>query len=283
VIKRFAFLILSLFFISSLAFARPRMVYKILVSDRLGGRHVIYTSFDPVTYWSLNGGRVFIEQLTVLGRWTVEDNGVLYAKDLRATEPAGIPDNQVSDNKKDASNHVVRAQDPEPSQPAEPQPIRNNPFAARTRKSSSQDKELAIRSSKSNTPKNPRAELNRIAREIARRYDIPPNLLKALIQVESGWNPHAVSNKGAKGLTQLTDATAKALGVKDVFDPWQNIEAGARYLRMQMDRFRDLKLALAAYNCGPGRVARGTIPNSSIRFAESVLRLKTILDSADEK
>jgi len=89
---------------------------------------------------------------------------------------------------------------------------------------------------------------------------VPPNLLAALVEVESGGNPRAVSPAGAIGLTQLMPSTARALGVNP-YDPWENLLGGARYLRQQYERFGDWALALAAYNAGPGAVQKyGGIP-----------------------
>ncbi len=79
---------------------------------------------------------------------------------------------------------------------------------------------------------------------------MPEDLFLRLVQRESGWNIHAVSSKGATGLAQLMPGTAETLGV-DISDPQQNLEGGARYLRMMFDRFGTWKLALAAYNAGP--------------------------------
>ncbi len=97
----------------------------------------------------------------------------------------------------------------------------------------------------------------------ARQERIPPALLAAVTRVESGFQPRAVSRAGAKGLTQLMDETARALGVTDSFDPWQNLVGGARYLRLLLDRYGgNVTLALAAYNAGPGAVdaAGGRVP-----------------------
>lgn len=95
----------------------------------------------------------------------------------------------------------------------------------------------------------------------AARYSLSPALLEALVWQESRWNNSAVSPKGAMGLTQLMPATAQALGV-DPRDPVANLEGGARYLRLMLDRFGgDVVKALAAYNAGPERVARaGGVP-----------------------
>lgn len=99
-------------------------------------------------------------------------------------------------------------------------------------------------------------------RELARRFDLSPALIEALVWQESRWRADAVSPVGARGLAQLMPGTARELGV-DPGDPFANLEGGARYLREQLDRFDgDLEKALAAYNAGPGRVERaGGIPN----------------------
>lgn len=99
-------------------------------------------------------------------------------------------------------------------------------------------------------------------REAAERYGVAVDLVKAVIRVESGFNSRAVSRKGARGLMQLMPGTASMLGVRDSFDPRQNIDGGVRHLRGLIDRFgSDLKLALAAYNAGEQAVVNhGGIP-----------------------
>ncbi|MBC2664098.1 lytic transglycosylase domain-containing protein [Novosphingobium flavum] len=96
---------------------------------------------------------------------------------------------------------------------------------------------------------------------LAARYDLSPSLLEALVWQESRWNSAATSPKGAHGLAQLMPGTARQLGV-DPRDPAANLEGGAHYLRQQIDAFGgDLEKALAAYNAGPGRVAKaGGVP-----------------------
>nr|WP_229666054.1 lytic transglycosylase domain-containing protein [Wenxinia marina] len=99
-----------------------------------------------------------------------------------------------------------------------------------------------------------------IARAAAERHGIPPDLFLRLVQQESGWNARALSNKGAIGLAQLMPGTAQVLGV-DPHDPAQNLEGGARYLAAQYRAFGNWRLALAAYNAGPGAVSQyGGIP-----------------------
>lgn len=99
-----------------------------------------------------------------------------------------------------------------------------------------------------------------MAQAAAARHGVPTGLFLRLVEQESGWNPQARSVKGALGLAQLMPDTARALGV-DPLDPAQNLEGGARYLRAQFEAFGSWPLALAAYNAGPGAVARhGGVP-----------------------
>ncbi len=89
----------------------------------------------------------------------------------------------------------------------------------------------------------------------AKRHDLDPALLTAVMEVESAFNPKAVSPKGARGLLQLMPATARRFGVEDSFDPQQNVDGGARYLSWLLDRFEGrTELALAGYNAGEGAV-----------------------------
>jgi soluble lytic murein transglycosylase-like protein len=98
-------------------------------------------------------------------------------------------------------------------------------------------------------------DFDRMVLESAARNGLDPNLIIAVMQQESGFNPRAVSPKGARGLMQLMPATARRFGVKNIFDPAQNIEGGARYLRFLLDMFNgDLELALAGYNAGENAV-----------------------------
>jgi len=96
-----------------------------------------------------------------------------------------------------------------------------------------------------------------IINRVANRYGVDPALVKAIIMAESGYNPRAVSDRGARGLMQIMPQTARSLGVADSFDPEHNITAGVRYFRQLMDTVADdPALALAAYNAGPEKVRR---------------------------
>jgi soluble lytic murein transglycosylase-like protein len=93
--------------------------------------------------------------------------------------------------------------------------------------------------------------------EHASKQNLRPDLVRAVIQVESGFNPYALSNKGAMGLMQLMPGTARELGVRNAYDPVQNIRGGTEYLRQLLDKFGgDEALALAAYNAGAGAVTK---------------------------
>lgn len=113
-------------------------------------------------------------------------------------------------------------------------------------------------------------------RQAAERHGVEPQLVEALIGVESAFDPWAVSRKGARGLMQLMPETAVALGVRNSFNPHQNIEGGVRYLRYLLDRYgRSLPLALAAYNAGPRVVEwyRGIPP-----YPETWLYIRRVIE-----
>lgn len=117
-------------------------------------------------------------------------------------------------------------------------------------------------------------ELKSVIDGYAEKYNIDNELIRAMIQVESGWNTDAVSNKGAQGLMQLMPRTAAMLGVNDPFDPEQNIEGGTRYISDLTDKYRgDVEKALAAYNAGPARVDSGNIPDVSKRYVKNIMAI----------
>ena len=121
---------------------------------------------------------------------------------------------------------------------------------------------------------------------IARRsaeLNIDPNLTRAVIYVESKGDARAVSPRGARGLMQLMPDTAVRLGVRNVYDPVQNIQGGTRYLRTLLDQFHNVELALWGYNAGPGAVERRSVPSETRRYIPEVLRVKAALDRLDGK
>jgi soluble lytic murein transglycosylase-like protein len=119
------------------------------------------------------------------------------------------------------------------------------------------------------------AEYDQIISSCASKYGVNPSLIKAVIHAESGYNPNAVSRKGASGLMQLMPGTARSLKVSNSFDPKDNVEGGVKYLRFLLDTFRgDVSLAVAAYNAGLNNVAKyGGIPpyNETRTYVNRVL------------
>jgi soluble lytic murein transglycosylase-like protein len=94
------------------------------------------------------------------------------------------------------------------------------------------------------------------------RHRLPRGLLAAVVQVESGGQPHSISSAGAMGLGQLMPSTARGLGIGDPFDSTEGVEGCARYLAAQLGTFHDIRLAVAAYNAGPGAIHHRTVPRN---------------------
>jgi hypothetical protein len=117
---------------------------------------------------------------------------------------------------------------------------------------------------------------DREIRRIGMRYNVDPSLIKAIIHTESAFDNQAVSRCGAQGLMQLMPETAEELQVANPFNPWENIDGGTRYFRSLLDSFNeDLILSLAAYNAGPGVVARtGGVPRipETLQYINRVLK-----------
>lgn len=128
--------------------------------------------------------------------------------------------------------------------------------------SSTKNFKLFLREKPKINPRYSTKKYDDIITNASHRHGVSFPLLKAIIKAESGFDPRAVSKKGAKGLMQIMPENFKLLGIKDPFDPSQNIHAGARYFKQMYDRFKGkLVLSLAAYNAGPTAVERyKTVP-----------------------
>ena len=126
----------------------------------------------------------------------------------------------------------------------------------------------------------PPAQIDALVQQNAATWQVDPALIKAVIANESGFNANATSPVGARGLMQLMPETAASLGVRDSYDPAQNVAGGARYLRGLLDRFNgDKRLAIAAYNAGPGAVEKyGDVPP----YAETRNYVQNVLASFDK-
>jgi hypothetical protein len=138
-------------------------------------------------------------------------------------------------------------------------------------------------------PKMPleQAPFGELIRKTAAKYEVDADLVFSVVAAESNFNPKAVSRRNARGLMQLLPETARRLGVKDIYDPAQNIDAGTRYLRDLLKMYDgDLALSLAAYNAGPGAVQRyGRIPpyNETIKYVRAIRKTYALRKSNSEK
>jgi hypothetical protein len=165
------------------------------------------------------------------------------------TLPNGLPSFSNEPTPAGSDRLVMRwsAPPPRPETAAEPPPATRE---VRVSVLQREFKRAAVRAAS-------RSDYDHTIRAAARAYDVEENLIRAVIQVESGFNPNARSHVGATGLMQLMPATARRYGVRNSRDPLQNIDGGTRYLRDLLDLFNgDVKLALAGYNAGEGAVMR---------------------------
>lgn len=144
------------------------------------------------------------------------------------------------------------------------------------------DKQLRTTFKMASCARNP-ADFDSIINSCSLEYGVDKSLIKAVIHAESGYDPNAVSAKGASGLMQLMPKTAKSLRVANSFDPADNIRGGVRYLKFLLDTFRgDVSMALAAYNAGLSRVAQyGGIPpyEETRNYVAKVLNYKRLYQS----
>ena len=113
-------------------------------------------------------------------------------------------------------------------------------------------------------------------------HQLDPDLVRAVIYVESGGNPRALSPKGAAGLMQLMPRSFAELGAEERFDPETNISSGTRYLRKMLDRFQSVEAALWAYNAGPTAVEREFMPLETQEYVPRVLRIRRFLGASRE-
>ncbi len=129
------------------------------------------------------------------------------------------------------------------------------------------------------------AGIDEIIETLSEKYNVDSDFIKAIIKQESGFNPNATSKKGAMGLMQLMPSTAKSLGVKDAYNPWENIEGGVKHIRGLLDKYsNNQELALAAYNAGEGAVKKyGGIPpyKETQNYVKSIMGAYTKVKEAE--
>ncbi|MFK5927328.1 MAG: lytic transglycosylase domain-containing protein [Desulfuromusa sp.] len=125
-----------------------------------------------------------------------------------------------------------------------------------------------------------RSDIERMIDQVAKKVSLAPELIHSVVTAESAYNPKAVSPAGAQGLMQLMPETAQELGVKDSFDPEQNLVGGSRYLKQLLDKYDgDLDHALAAYNWGQGNVDRHGLKNMPEETRDYLAKVKTLLET----
>jgi hypothetical protein len=191
--------------------------------------------------------------------------GLTAADYLANPVPARVPAGQVpqDDPRPSTSCNSAQSSDNSPSAPGAIYPIRISTSPTNRMSRPSPASERTGRNNGIHKDAGEKETIENSIQEAARKYELAPELIKAVIKAESGFRVDAVSVAGAKGLMQLMPATAKDLGVTNPFDIRQNIDGGARYLRQMFDLFGgDTRLALSAYNAGPGNVQKygGDVP-----------------------
>jgi len=172
----------------------------------------------------------------------------------------------------DRIEEIMRKCHPEMTQPKPTRESRFVELLETEKKAEEEKKDVFVKTNAAASVDDLRRHVSRFADE----YNIDEELIRAVIQVESGWKKDAVSVKGAMGLMQLMPRTAAMLGVGDAFDPGQNIEGGVKYLAQLTDKYDgDVEKALAAYNAGPSRVdAAGGAPfPETARYVRNVMAL----------
>lgn len=180
----------------------------------------------------------------------------------------------------------VRVPEPAPVASLEKQTIEEKPAASVDEATNSEPGEVSVAGKASDAMKEEvamrqpvqsgKAQFASIVAKAAEQHGLDPKLIEAVIQTESSFQADAVSPVGAQGLMQLMPATAADLGVKDAFDPEQNVMAGSKYLKQLMNRYDgDAKLALAAYNWGMGNLERNPerMPQETIQYVAKITRL----------
>lgn len=126
-----------------------------------------------------------------------------------------------------------------------------------------------------------KVEIQSLIAKVAKEQNVDERLINAVVQAESDYNPMEVSHAGAQGLMQLMPETAKSVGVRNPFDPYENLTGGTKYLKQMINRYEgNLEIALAAYNAGPGNVDKaGGVPN----FAETKRYVNKILTRLNQR